>query len=107
MSYIKAIDVWMTTCMCFLFAALIEFAFCNSLARLIVKESHEPFGFCTKERELTVSNQVSEADLGGAPPNDQIYLDFMQFLGKFNKILSRRPQGLAPPVKILDPPLGL
>ena len=41
--------------MCFMFAALIEFAFCNSLARLFVREPYEPFG---QEGELTVSNQV-------------------------------------------------
>ena len=51
------------------------------------------------------------ADLGGGapPPSDQIFLDFMQFSGKFNKNVSRRPPppwGLAPPPrKILDPPL--
>ena len=29
---------------------------------------------------------------GGVPPlSDQIVLNFMQFLGKFNKIVSRRP----------------
>ena len=49
---------------------------------------------------------LSVADLGGRPrrapppPSDQIFLDFMQFLGKFNKIVSQRPPpwGLAPPL---------
>ena len=41
------------------------------------------------------------ADLGGRPPTAQNFLDSMQFFGKFDKIVCRRPllQG------ILDPPL--
>ena len=53
--------------------------------------------------------QLSVADLGGRrpPPSDQIFLDFMQFSGKFNKIVSWCPPlGVCtPPGKILDPPL--
>ena len=33
-SYIKAVDVWMASCLFFTFAALIEFAIANSAARL-------------------------------------------------------------------------
>ena len=40
------------------------------------------------------------------PPATKIVIDFMQFFGKFNKIVSPgTPWGLAPPGKILDPPL--
>ncbi|XP_062621375.1 glycine receptor subunit alpha-2-like isoform X1 [Saccostrea cucullata] len=33
-SYVKAIDIWMSTCLIFVFAALIEFAYVNVLARV-------------------------------------------------------------------------
>ena len=54
------------------------------------------------------------ADLGGAkggppappPPEHTNSFDFMQFSGKFGKIICWRPPGeLAPPGEILDPPL--
>ncbi|KAJ8297782.1 LOW QUALITY PROTEIN: hypothetical protein KUTeg_024313 [Tegillarca granosa] len=33
-SYVKAIDIWMATCLIFVFAALVEFAYVNVLARV-------------------------------------------------------------------------
>ena len=32
-SYVKAIDIWMSTCVLFVFIAIIEFAMVNTLAR--------------------------------------------------------------------------
>ena len=72
-SYVKAMDVWLSTCQFFVFAALIEFAFVNWLTRKETKRlcrnyvTHEKeFGGATaqeeegqKERLVTHPRQVS------------------------------------------------
>ena len=55
---------------------------------------------------VLLSNPV--ADPRGAPPTAKNFLNFMQFFGKFGKIICWRPhpRGLVPLLQgILDPPL--
>lgn len=52
-SYTKAIDIWMSMCLVFVFAALIEFAVANVLAR---KDTNKGFGF----KKLFLSPTLSE-----------------------------------------------
>ena len=40
-SYPKAIDVWTSICMMFVFAALLEYAFANGLARSVQKKNEK------------------------------------------------------------------
>ena len=40
-SYVKAIDVWMTTCLAFVFGALIEYSIVNVLARKELQKQEE------------------------------------------------------------------
>ena len=39
--YPKAIDIWMTMCMLFVFVSLVEFAFVNALSRGSLKKENE------------------------------------------------------------------
>lgn len=56
-SYVKAIDVWMAMCLLFVFAALVEFAYVNVLARV------------ERRRQASMSDvrKVKDSDLNGEP----------------------------------------
>ena len=40
-SYVKAMDIWLSTCQFFVFAALLEFAFVNWLTRKEIKSIYK------------------------------------------------------------------
>ncbi|KAL8599623.1 hypothetical protein ACOMHN_053682 [Nucella lapillus] len=42
-SYVKAIDIWMATCLCFVFSALLEYALVNVLERKAQRRRHPSF----------------------------------------------------------------
>ena len=46
-SYVKAIDIWMATCLTFVFAALVEFAYVNVLCRKVKRRE----SFCISESD--------------------------------------------------------
>ena len=50
-SYVKAMDVWLSTCQFFVFAALIEFAFVNWLTRKETKRLCR--SYVTRDRDVT------------------------------------------------------
>ncbi|KAK3596519.1 hypothetical protein CHS0354_021023 [Potamilus streckersoni] len=56
-SYVKAIDVWMATCMLFVFASLLEFAYVNVLSRRkhVVKKSEKLEEISLKNGEQKVT----------------------------------------------------
>ena len=74
-SYIKAIDLWMSTCLIFVFTALLEFAVVNVISRS-GKRSANPV------RRPAPSVQKLDSDL----PLEQVYLHPL-FLNLFFRIL--------------------
>lgn len=52
-SYVKAIDVWMAICLCFVFCALLEYAFVSVLFRKRAKNRHLE-GLDTRREECLV-----------------------------------------------------
>ncbi|XP_033742241.1 glycine receptor subunit alpha-3-like isoform X2 [Pecten maximus] len=75
-SYVKAIDVWMSMCLIFVFAALIEFAYVNVLARVEQRRRQT-----IKSRVPTADEENGKSEEGTATP---------QRTGKFFKDAQRR-----------------
>ncbi|XP_048773971.1 glycine receptor subunit alpha-2-like isoform X2 [Ostrea edulis] len=59
-SYVKAIDIWMSTCLLFVFAALIEFAYVNVLARVEQRRGRS----VTSQLNETKEDQEDEKESG-------------------------------------------
>lgn len=67
-SYTKAIDIWMSMCLVFVFAALIEFAVANVLAR---KDTNKGFGFKKLFLLPTLSEQRKKRKGSGVLVDDR------------------------------------
>ena len=57
-SYVKAIDIWMSTCLFFVFAALIEFAYVNVLSRVDQRRGKSVMSNMNEAKEEDVSYNV-------------------------------------------------
>lgn len=57
-SYIKAIDVWMSTCLVFVFASLLEFAFVNVVSR----SSKQAKAQAKKRNDRVQEHQLEQVD---------------------------------------------
>jgi hypothetical protein len=60
-SYVKAIDVWMVVCLCFVFAALLEFALVSVIERRQMKQT-------TSAPANQIADPDAEAKIGLVTP---------------------------------------
>lgn len=87
-SYTKAIDIWMSMCLVFVFAALIEFAVANVLAR---KDSNKGFSFKKMFLLPTLSEKRKKRKGSGVRQSfGKRVQNFLRrlFCGKISNILS-------------------
>lgn len=71
-SYAKAIDVWMGTCMAFVFGVMIEFTAVNYLSRRT--SDQEKRNQCANPRKVPIKAQMSKVD---SPKNGHVQFNTM------------------------------
>ncbi|KAL5007527.1 hypothetical protein ScPMuIL_016333 [Solemya velum] len=68
-SYVKAIDVWMAACLCFVFSALLEFALVNVMDRRQVKQKknvHKLTDITSETQIMLFNSKKNDGDTGSS-----------------------------------------
>uniref|UniRef100_A0AC34R1E0 Uncharacterized protein n=1 Tax=Panagrolaimus sp. JU765 TaxID=591449 RepID=A0AC34R1E0_9BILA len=63
-SYTKAIDVWSSTCMIFVFGVMIEFTFCNYVQRKAMSEKSKSTSVRTRKNSIFNNQESSGSNFG-------------------------------------------